>query len=86
MEKHEVESSVIGAVGHSRVLEIQFESGRVYQYYDVPEDIYAEMLNAPSKGKYFNANIRGKFPYQEIELKKRIAVNANSSSIFPLFS
>jgi len=70
MEKREVESSVIGAVGHSRVLEIQFESGRVYQYYDVPKHIYAEMLSAPSKGKYFNANIRGKFPYQEIELKK----------------
>lgn len=72
MEKHEVESSVIGAVGHSRVLEIEFESGRVYQYYDVPKRIYAEMLSAPSKGKYFNANIRGKFPYQEIELKKRM--------------
>src|SRR5260221_381618 len=32
MERQEVESSVIGAVGHSRVLEIRFESGRVYQY------------------------------------------------------
>ena len=72
MEKREVESSVIGAVGHSRVLEIEFESGRIYQYFDVPEDIYTEMLNAPSKGKYFNAHIRGKFPYQEIELKKRV--------------
>ena len=76
MEKHEVESSVIGAVGHSRVLEIQFESGRVYQYYDVPEDIYTEMLNAPSKGKYFNANIRDRLPYQEIELKKRVTPTA----------
>jgi hypothetical protein len=70
MERQEVESSVIGAVGHSRVLEIRFESGRVYQYYDVPMDIYEAMLEAPSKGKFFNANIRGKFPYQEIELVK----------------
>ena len=72
MEKREVESSVIGAVGHSRVLEIEFESGRIYQYFHVPKNIYTAMLNAPSKGKYFNANIRGKFPYQEIELKKRV--------------
>ena len=71
MDRQEVESSVIGAVGHSRVLEILFESGRVYQYYDVPENIYQEMLTSESKGKYFNANIRGKYPYQEIEYKRR---------------
>jgi hypothetical protein len=76
MEKHEVESSVIGAVGHSRVLEIEFESGRIYQYFDVPKNVYTRMLTAASKGKYFNAHIRGKFPYQEIELKKRASLAA----------
>jgi hypothetical protein len=69
MERQDVESTVIGTVGYSRVLEIQFASGRVYQYYDVPQDIYEGMLDAESKGKYFNANIRGKFRYQEIVLK-----------------
>ena len=29
MQKQDVESSVIGAVGHSRVLEIEFESGKI---------------------------------------------------------
>ena len=67
MERQEVESSVIQAVGHSRVLEIQFESGRIYQYYDVPQDIYDAMIDAPSKGKFFNANIRGRYPYKEIQ-------------------
>lgn len=71
MQKQEVDSTVIGAVGYSRVLEIRFESGRIYQYYDVPEDIYEGMLAAESKGKYFNSHIRGKFAYQEIELKAR---------------
>jgi KTSC domain len=71
MDKQRTESSVIGAVGHSRVLEIQFESGRVYQYFGVPENVFREMLNAESKGKYFNAHIRGKYRYQEIELKER---------------
>jgi len=28
------------------------------------------MLIAPSKGKYFNERIRGKYSYQEIELKQ----------------
>lgn len=71
MEKQEVESSVISAVGHTRVLEIEFESGRVYQYFNVPEDIYHAMLDSESKGKYFNQHIRGKFPYQEIQLVQR---------------
>lgn len=71
MEKQEVESSVIHAVGHTRVLEIEFESGRVYQYFNVPQDIYDSMLESDSKGKYFNQHIRGKFPYQEIQLIKR---------------
>jgi hypothetical protein len=71
MDRHSVESTVIRAVGHTRVLEIEFESGRVYQYYDVPEDIYEAILASDSKGRYFNTHVRGKYPYQEIELKER---------------
>jgi hypothetical protein len=69
MDRQEVVSSVIGAVGYTHVLEIKFASGRVYQYYNVPEKIFQEMLSAESKGKYFNTHIRSKFPYQEIEVK-----------------
>lgn len=71
MDKQEVESSVIGAVGHTRVLEIEFENGRVYQYFDVPEEVYVAMLASESKGRYFNQHVRGKYPYQEIEFKER---------------
>jgi len=70
MELHEVESTVVDAIGYSRVLEIVFESGRVYQYYDVPEEVFFGMLNAESKGKFFNSNVRGKFRFREIEIKK----------------
>ena len=69
MDRQEVVSSVIEAIGHARVLEIKFESGRIYQYYNVPEDIYEELFKSESKGKYFNANIRGKYPYREVEFK-----------------
>ncbi len=71
MERLEVVSSVVQSAGHSRVLEIQFESGRVYQYFDVPESVYQELMQAESKGKYFNAHIRNQYPYQEIEVKNR---------------
>lgn len=71
MQTHDVDSSVIDAVGFSRVLEIHFDSGRVYQYYDVPEDVYQGMLSAESKGRYFNTYVRDQFPYQEIERVER---------------
>lgn len=71
VDRQEVESSVISAVGHTRVLEIVFESGRVYQYYDVPESVFDAILKSDSKGRYFNQHIRGKFPYQEIQLVAR---------------
>ncbi len=71
MERVEIVSSVVQSAGHSRVLEIQFESGRVYQYFDVPESVYEELMQAESKGKYFNAHIRNQYPYQEIEVKHK---------------
>lgn len=78
MQKHDVTSTVIDALGYSRVLEIRFESGRIYQYYDVPQEIYEGMLAAESKGRYFNAHIRDKYPYQEIELLDRPQRQAKS--------
>jgi uncharacterized protein YqiB (DUF1249 family) len=71
MERQDVESSVIESAGYSMVLEIEFENGRIYQYYDVPVSVYLELMAAESKGKYFNAHIRNEYKYQEIELKSR---------------
>ena len=71
MEKQSLESSVVRAAGYTYVLEIEFQSGRIYQYFDVPEGIYKAFLDSDSKGKYFNADIRGKFPYREIEIKQK---------------
>jgi hypothetical protein len=69
MERQDVESTVIQSTGYSMVLEIEFQSGRVYQYYDVPVSIFLEFMNAESKGKYFNAHIRNQYKYREIEFK-----------------
>ena len=71
MDKQNLESSVVRAAGYTYVLEIEFQSGRVYQYFDVPQNTYSEFLESDSKGRYFNAHIRGKFPYREIEIKEK---------------
>lgn len=41
-------------------LEVEFLSGSLYYYLHVPESVYTSLLAAPSKGKYFWANIRCK--------------------------
>ena len=47
-----------------RALHIVFQSMRGYTYRDVPEEIYAGMKAAVSKGEYFNAHIRESFRFE----------------------
>lgn len=37
--------------------------GKMLRYGDVPEYVYQELINAESKGRYFNANIRNVFNF-----------------------
>ena len=43
----------------SRVLTIQFASGRSYRYADVPADVADGLGSADSPGRYFNGSIKG---------------------------
>ena len=64
MHRVPVESSVLAWILYLpelRVLEVEFRSGRVHQYFEVPEPNYNGLLAAKSKGKYFNLNIRNRF-------------------------
>ena len=45
---------------------MEFQGGRVYQYFDVPESVFQEFLSASSKGKFFHANIKGSFRYARV--------------------
>lgn len=69
MDRTPVSSSNLSSVGYDeddRILEIKFNSGGVYQYYDVPPRIYQELMNASSHGKYFHSNINDNFRYDQI--------------------
>ena len=46
-----------------RRLDVQFVSGKRYSYFDVPENLAAEMTKATSKGGFFNHHIRDRFPF-----------------------
>ena len=46
---------------------IRFQSGRRYVYRNVPERTYQSMRAAFAKGEFFNAEIRGRFPFSRID-------------------
>lgn len=74
MELVTVESSMIHAIGYDkdkRILEIVFNTGRTYQYADVPPEEYEGLLNAESKGRYFLAHIRDVYEYWPVHRSRR---------------
>jgi len=64
-----VESSTLATIAYDStrgLLQLEFDSHMFYQYFGVPATVHEELMYAPSKGSYFNQNIRGKFLYQRI--------------------
>jgi hypothetical protein len=51
----------------ARELEVLFTTGRRYLYCEVPPEAAAAFRAAFSKGRHFNARIRGHYPYKELE-------------------
>ncbi|MEA5509739.1 lysine--tRNA ligase [Crocosphaera sp. UHCC 0190] len=49
--------------GDKKILKVEFVNGSIYKYNDVPEAVYKELETTPSKGQYFNAEIRDKFGF-----------------------
>jgi lysyl-tRNA synthetase class 2 len=45
----------------TQTLRVEFNSGSVYKYHDVPESVYQALKIAPSVGQYFNTHIREKY-------------------------
>ena len=65
----EVKSSNIKAIGYvedTNGLLVEFKSGAVYTYNDVPVEVYKALAGAESKGKYFAEHIKGVFEYQKV--------------------
>jgi hypothetical protein len=64
-----VESTTLARVVYDdarELLQLEFCSRAVYQYFQVPATVHQSLLDAPSKGRYFNQVIRGRFAYRLI--------------------
>ena len=71
MEREHVDSEAIAGVGYdaaARVLEIEFTSGAIYLYFDVPQYLYVGLMGADSHGQYFAEHIRNAgFDYRHLD-------------------
>lgn len=47
----------------TQCLQVEFRDGTICKYSGVPSQVYAGLLQAESKGRFLNAAIRGRFPY-----------------------
>jgi hypothetical protein len=64
-----VESTTLATVAFDEaqaLLELEFRSQEVYQYFGVPAAVHEALLAAPSKGGYFNQAIRPWFQYRRV--------------------
>lgn len=69
MERVHVASSNLRAVGYDaeeQTLEVEFHSGSIYHYFNVPEYKYEGLMRASSKGGYLNDHIKGVYRYRQI--------------------
>lgn len=69
MEREMVTSSTVLSIGHeptSSTLEVEFKNGGVYQYYNVPEMIYQQLMASDSKGKFLHAYIKPAYPCSRV--------------------
>jgi hypothetical protein len=69
-----VESTTLATVAYDEareLLQLEFCSRAVYRYFSVPAAVHAALLAAPSKGRYFNQTIRGRFSYRPIVASNR---------------
>lgn len=68
MDRTSVSSSNIASIGYdseSMTLEIEFNNGAIYQYFDVGQRLYEELINADSVGGFLAAHIKGTYRFSK---------------------
>jgi hypothetical protein len=63
-------STVVASFNYNRetsALYVVFVSGAIYEYLDVPENIYKQMKTFRSKGTFLNVFIKGKYRFKKLK-------------------
>lgn len=71
MERITVESRAIASVGYddeARMLRVEFRSGSVYHYLEVPRSVFEWLLRTPNKGVFVARQITGRYAFESVPL------------------
>lgn len=63
-----VESSNIDSIYYEKGLYVKFKTSGLYFYKDVSQELYLDLMNAESKGKFFNTHIKPKFGFEKVQV------------------
>ena len=69
LERQPVKSRILRSVGYdesTKILEIEFHTGLVYQYSGVPPKVFKDLMHSGEIGKYFSEKVRPKFPAKPV--------------------
>ena len=69
MERYSVASSNIASIGYdtnTETLEVEFLNGSVYQYFNVGPNMYDQIMQAGSKGRFLNTYIKNAYPFSRV--------------------
>jgi hypothetical protein len=71
IERVPVKSSNISTIGYDaqkRTLEVEFRSGSIYRYFEIPSHIHAGLMKASSHGSYLDLYVKkGGYAYEQIK-------------------
>ena len=73
MRVHDLDSSAIARAAYDEAaltLDLWYQGGDRYRYFDVPEDVFEALLAAPSAGEFVNREIKPAYRF-EIEERRR---------------
>jgi hypothetical protein len=69
MDRQPVTSSSVAEIGYdvnTMTLEVAFRNGTTYQYFDVPESLYQELMSSESVGRFLNEQIKNSYRYTKV--------------------
>jgi hypothetical protein len=69
VERLPLESRAIASAGYdaeTRVLELEFSSGRVYRFREVPAGVYEWLLRVPKKGLYVSRSVTSQYAFEDV--------------------
>jgi hypothetical protein len=69
MDRYSVASSNLVSIGYdeaTQTLEVEFLNGSIYHYYNVPPNMFDQIMQNPSKGKFLNIYIKNAYPFSRV--------------------